>query len=153
MLTTQETYSRRSTTGFVLKLGESTVAWNSQKQRVVALSTTEAEYIAATQTVKEITWVKNLLSNFTFFQNLNTTLYIDNKSAMKLIKNPEFHQRSKHIDVRYHFIRDAFKKKEFDLEHTTSKAQQADLLTKPIARVVLESQKKMLNIGAKEECH
>jgi len=88
--------------------------------------------MAASQTVKEIIWVKNLLNSFAWFQNLSTTLCLDNRSAERLIRNPEFHQRSKHIDVRYHFVRDAYRTNEFTLEHTPSRDQQADLMTKPL---------------------
>jgi len=144
--------TRKSITGYVLKLGESTVAWSSQKQKSVALSTTEAEYMAASQTVKEIIWVKSLLNSFALFQNLSTTLYLDNKNAEKLIRNPEFHQRSKHIDVRYHFVRDAYRTNEFTLEHIPSRDQQADLMTKPLTKAILETQKRMLNIISSKEC-
>lgn len=115
--------TRKSTIGLIMKLGESTIAWSSSKQKIVALSTTEAEYVAASQAVKEIIWVKSLLTDLALFSNLKTTLNIDNISAiLKLnIKNPEFHQRSKHIDVRYHFIRDKYKEKKFILEHVSSK--------------------------------
>lgn len=143
--------TRKSTTGLVIKIDEATIAWSSLKQNVVTLSTTEAEYVAASQTVKEIIWVKSLLSDLALFNDLKTTLHIDNMSAIKLIKNPEFHQRSKHIDVRYHFIRDKYKEEKFILEHTASKDQQADLLTKPLPKMKLETQKKMLNILSRKK--
>lgn len=92
--------TRKSTIGLIMKLGESTIAWSSSKQKIVALSTTEAEYVAASQAVKEIIWVKSLLTDLALFSNLKTTLNIDNMSTIKLnIKNPEFHQRDKHIDA------------------------------------------------------
>lgn len=133
-----DTETRKSTTGFVLKLGDSAIAWGSTRQRTVALSTTEAEYIAASQTIKEIIWMKSLINDLVLFKNITTTLYVDNLSAIKLIKNPEFHRRSKHIDVRYHFIRDKFKEKEFLLQHIASEDQQADLLTKPLEEQYLK---------------
>ena len=103
-----DTETKKFTTGFILKLGNSAIAWASIQQRTVALSTTEAEYIAYckihSQTVKKIIWMKSLINDLAMFKNHTTTLYVNNLSAIKLIKNPEFHQRSKHIDVRYHFI-------------------------------------------------
>jgi len=77
---------------------------------------------------------------------------LDNRSAERLIRNPEFHQRSKHIDVRYYFIRDAYRTIEFTLEHTPSRDQQADLMTKPLTKAILETQKRMLNIVSFKEC-
>ncbi|CAH1378384.1 unnamed protein product [Tenebrio molitor] len=115
--------SRKSTTGIVVKLGTAIIAWKSTRQKIVALSTTEAEYVAACQTVKELIWLKLLLSELAIFENFKATLHVDNESAIKLIKNPEFHQRSKHIDVRYHFIRDKYTMGEFNLVHVSSKQQ------------------------------
>ena len=68
--------------------------------------------------------IKSLINDLAMFKNLTTTLYVDNLSAIKLIKNPEFHRRSKHIDIRYHFIRDKFKEKKFLLQHIASEDQQ-----------------------------
>lgn len=99
--------TRKPTTDLAIKLDESTIAC-SLKQKVVTLSTTEAEYVTASQAVKKIIWMKSLLTDLALYSNLKTTLNIDNMSAIKLIKNPEFHQRSKHIDVRYHFTRDKY---------------------------------------------
>ena len=121
-----DTETRKSTTGFILKLSDSAIACGST-QRTVALSTTEAEYITASQTVKEITWIKSLINNLAMFKNPTTTLYVDNLRAIKFIKNPEFHRRRKHIDVRHHFIRDKFNEKEFILQHIALEDQQ-DLL-------------------------
>ncbi|KAH0815732.1 hypothetical protein GEV33_007059 [Tenebrio molitor] len=138
--------SRKSTTGIVVKLGTAIIAWKSTRQKIVALSTTEAEYVAACQTVKELIWLKLLLSELAIFEDFKATLHVDNESAIKLIKNPEFHQRSKHIDVRYHFIRDKYTMGEFNLVHVSSKQQQADILTKPLPRVGFEEQRRMLNV-------
>lgn len=143
--------TRKSTTGLVLKLSESTISWSSQKQKVVALSTTEAEYVAASQAVKEIIWIKSLLRSLQVLRGLKTTLYIDNQSALKLIKNAEFHKRTKHIDVRYHFIRDKYSADEFLLEHVASKDQQADILTKPLVRNIFELQRDALNVKDMKE--
>ncbi|XP_017886959.1 uncharacterized protein LOC108629087 [Ceratina calcarata] len=82
-----DTETRRSTTGLLVKLGDSTVTWRSLKQRTVALSTTEAEYVAASTTVKEVIWTKALLDELAV-PSEKTSLYVDNVSAVKLIKNP-----------------------------------------------------------------
>ena len=109
----------------------------STQQRTVALSTTEAEYIAASQIVKEIIWIKSLINDLAMFKDPTTTLYVDNLSAIKLIKNPEFHRRNKHIDIRYHFIRDKFNE-EFLLQYIALEDQQADFLTKLLRKIVLK---------------
>jgi hypothetical protein len=138
--------SRKSTTGVVVKLGTAIIAWKSTRQKIVTLSTTEAEYVAACQTVKELIWLKLLLSELANFEDFKATLHVDNESAINLIKNPEFHQRSKHMDVRYHFIRDKYIMGEFNLVHVSSKQQQADILTKPLPRVAFEDQRRVLNV-------
>lgn len=125
---------RRSTTGYVLKLGSSTVVWGSQKQSCVALSTTESEYISASQTVKEIIWLSKLTSEL-FKRRLETPiLHIDNQSTIRLIKNPEYHKRTKHIDIRYHFVREKFFENLFTVQYVTTKDQEADIFTKALNR-------------------
>lgn len=133
-----DTLTRKSTTGFLVYLGNSVISWNSQKQSVVALSTTEAEYITASETVREIVWVRRLISEISFSKELNATLYMDNQSAIKLIKNPVFHKRSKYIDIRYHYIRDKYEQQDFLLEYINTNDQVADLLTKPLPRNRIE---------------
>lgn len=139
--------TRRSTTGFVVKFGEATIAWSSQRQKVVALSTTEAEYLASCQAVKEIVWIQSILQNIINQKEITTTLYMDSQSAIRLIKNPEYHKRTKHVDVKYHFIREKFKLGIFNLEHVSSTDQQADILTKPLTRSNFEKIRQLLYVG------
>ena len=98
--------SRRSTSGYVIKFAGGAVAWQSRLQKCVALSTTEAEFIAITEACKELLWVKKLLQELSFVQD-KYLLFCDSQSAIYLGKNSTFHSRSKHIDVRYRWIRDA----------------------------------------------
>ena len=105
--------SRKSTSGYLLEFGSCVISWTSQKQRIVALSTTEAEYIAATEAIKEVIWCKGLLRDLGL--NVGSFLCLDNQSSIKIIKNPELHGRTKHIDIKFHFIRDLYMKKEFEL--------------------------------------
>lgn len=88
--------TRKSTSGFVIKLGNAPVVWGSQKQRCVALSTTESEYVAASQTIKELVWISRLLKDLVCKSLKTPIMYVDNQSAIRLIKNPEFLKRSKH---------------------------------------------------------
>ncbi|KAL0412930.1 UNVERIFIED_CONTAM: Retrovirus-related Pol polyprotein from transposon TNT 1-94 [Sesamum radiatum] len=97
--------SRRSTTSYVFTLCGACISWKSQLQNIVALSTTEAEYIATTEALKEAIWLKSLLDEIGFLKQ-RVTVFSDSQSSIQLCKNPVFHDRTKHIDVRYHFIRD-----------------------------------------------
>lgn len=138
--------SRKSTSGFVLKLGEAPIAWGSQKQKTVALSTTESEYIATCETTKELIWIsrfmKSLIGNF----NKSSVMYVDNQSAIKLVKNPEYHIRTKHIDIKYHFIREKLEEKVFRLEYVSTEDQIADIFTKPLSKNRLERLRKIIGV-------
>lgn len=139
--------TRRSTSGFVIMSAGGAVSWCSQRQKTVALSTTEAEYIAATQTVKEIIWLNLLLVELTKSSPKTPNLYVDNQSAIKLIKNPEFHKRTKHIDVQYHFIREKFGEGVFELHYVPTNNQIADILTKALPREKFTRFLHMMGIG------
>lgn len=95
----------KSTSGVVFFLGGSTVTWTSQKQKVVATSSCEAEYVAATAATCQVVWLSRLLADLTGRLAEKFQLFIDNKSAIALSKNPVHHDRSKHIDIKYHYIR------------------------------------------------
>jgi len=96
--------NRQSTSGYVFNLGSGVISWCSKKQEVVALSTSEAEYIAATAATCQVIWLRRLLSDLKQKQSGATKIFGDNRSSIAMTKNPTFHSRSKHIDIRYHFI-------------------------------------------------
>lgn len=123
--------TRKSTSGFVFTLGRSVISWGSEKQKSVSLSTTESEYMAASQAVKELVWLKNIFCEILNY-DLKIILYMDNQSAIRLIKNPEFHKRSKHIDIRYHFIREKFNENLFELKYINTNDMLADMFTKAL---------------------
>lgn len=141
-----DTETRRSTTGVIVKYGSGSISWSSHKQQAVALSTTEAEYMAASHAAKEIIWMKTLFGEMLNITNVPTTLFLDNQSAINLIKNPVYHKRTKHIDVRYHHLRDQYEEKVFMLEYVESKDQQADILTKPLPRTSFQYQRKSIGV-------
>ena len=132
--------SRRSTTGFVVLLNDAVVVWKSCKQPTVALSTTEAEYMALTDAAKEIKWIRQLFDelNYGIVPRPPTILRTDNQGALALAKNPVNHSRSKHIDIKHHFIRETIAKGIVWLEHVASGDMAADFLTKPLGRVQLQ---------------
>ena len=129
--------TRRSTTGIVATYGGGAVAWKSQLQRTIALSTTEAEIMAASEATKELIWLSKILKEVNR-QECKPTLYIDNASAVKLAKNPEFHARSKHIQIRHLFVREKFTENVLKIEHIEGKSQPADICTKALERVRFE---------------
>ncbi|OAE22678.1 hypothetical protein AXG93_2675s1110 [Marchantia polymorpha subsp. ruderalis] len=124
----------KSSTGVLFSLGGSPIIWQSQKQKTVALSSCDAEYIAATSAACQATWLRRLLEDMIGKQSDTTTIYIDNKSTIQLCKNPVFLYRSKHIEVRYHFIRECVESKKICVEHIRTEEQLADILTKPLGR-------------------
>ena len=126
--------TRRSTSGYVFCMAGGPVTWSSQRQRLVTLSTTESEYAAAATAAKEAIWIRKLLSDIEYRCETGTLLYVDNQSAIKLAKNPEFHKRTKHIDIRYHYLREKYQSGEINIQYVPSEVQKADILTKPLAR-------------------
>ncbi|KAG7553691.1 GAG-pre-integrase domain [Arabidopsis suecica] len=123
---------RRSTSGYAFLLSGGAVAWASKKQPVVTLSTTEAEFVAAAYCACQCVWMRRILEEFGLAQSGSTTIMCDNSSAIKLSKNPVLHGRSKHIDVRFHFLRDLTKEGVVKLVHCGTGEQLADILTKPL---------------------
>jgi hypothetical protein len=126
---------RRSTSGSVFMLGSSLVTWGSQKQRVVALSSSEAEYIASANTACQGIWLSRLLGELLGIQGPKVKLLVDNKSAIALSRNPQHHDCSKHIDTRYHFVCDCVERGEVDIDHVSTRDQLADILTKALGRI------------------
>ena len=122
---------RRSTTGYVYTLGGTAVSWGSQLQKIVALSTTEAEYVAVTEASKEMVWLQSFLEELGKKQEDNV-LYCDSQSAIHLAKNPSFHSRTKHIQLRYHFIRSLLEDGILKLEKISGAQNPADMLTKTV---------------------
>ena len=121
--------SRKSTSGYMMTFAGGAVSWQSKLQKCVALSTTEAEYIAATEATKELLWMKNFLQELGSKQE-SFILYCDNQSAIHLAKNPAYHSRTKHIDVRYHWIRDKLESKLLQLEKIHTDENGSDMMTK-----------------------
>ncbi|WVZ80469.1 hypothetical protein U9M48_027940 [Paspalum notatum var. saurae] len=122
---------RKSTSGTCQLLRTSLVSWSSHKQASVALSTTEAEYVAAASCCSQLLWMKATLSDFGLrFGRI--PLLVDSTSAISVAKNPVLHSRTKHTDVRFHFLRDHYEKGDIDLVHVVSANQLADIFTKPL---------------------
>ena len=123
---------RKSTTGFLINYG-GPVTWGSRRQKCVALSSTEAEYVAASHAAQQVKWLRHLLGDLGLKQKSPTTIFEDNQSCIKLIEMESMSQRSKHIDIKYHHIQDEQKKANIKLQYIPSEENIADMLTKPLA--------------------
>lgn len=137
---------RKSTSGYVFFLGFGAVSWSSKKQPVVSLSTTEAEYIVAASCACQCVWLRRILEKLGHVQEKCTTVLCDNSSTIKLSKNPVLHGRSKHIDIRFHFLRDLVKDGVVNLSHCITQEQVADIMTKPLKLEVFLKLHSMLGV-------
>lgn len=129
---------RRSYTGLIVKLSGGPIAWESKKQPTIALSSTEAEYMAATQAAKELKFLSHILGELgmrAMYSTEGAKLLCDNMGAIALAKNVGYSPRTKHIDIRHHFIRELIENKEIELDHVGSEENIADLLTKGLGQV------------------
>jgi hypothetical protein len=125
---------RRSITGWVFKLYGGAVSWQSRKQRTPALSSVEAEYMATTQACKEAMWWRYFLTELGLPPKGPTVIYSDSQGSMALAKNPEHHERTKHIDIQYHFIRHQVAVGTVALQYISTEDMVADVLTKPLSK-------------------
>jgi hypothetical protein len=125
--------TRKSISGMICKVFGGSVSWSSRKQDVVAMSTTEAEFYALAEGVKELLWLKMLLKDFDVCLEGPLIIHSDNQSTIKLLENPKFSARLKHIDCRLHSVRDYVQKKILRIFYVPTAENIADLLTKPLA--------------------
>lgn len=139
----------RSTTGYVFLMSGGPITWACRRQESVSLSTTEAEYVAASLAAREAVWLRHLLLEIGEEQVHATTLCIDNRSAIKLVQNPIFHKRTKHIKVAYHFIRERYEDNEIDVKYVSTKEQLADIFTKALPNANFQNIRSSLNIRNK----
>jgi hypothetical protein len=123
---------RKSVTGYCFSLGSDFVCWKTRKQPCVALSTCEAEYVALATATQEAKFLKQLLEDMTCCKSKPVQIGVDNRSAISLAKNPVHHNRSKHIDIKYHFVRLEVQNESVKLEYTASEDNVADMFTKPL---------------------
>jgi hypothetical protein len=137
---------RKSTSGVVFFLGSNTVTWSSQKQKVVAQSSCEAEYIAAGAAACQGVWLSRLLGELTGQAPSKFQLLVDNQSALALVKNPVHHDHTKHIDIKYHYIRSCYEDGMLDVDHVRTEEQLADILTKALGFVRFIELRRLLGV-------
>jgi hypothetical protein len=128
----------RSTSAYTFRIGNGAISWKSRKQATVSLSSTEAEYKALSDSCKEGIWLRNILTELRLRPREALPLHVDNEGAEALANNPEHHSRTKHIDARYHFVRECVKDSRVKIFHVSTHDMLADMLTKPLSRVLLE---------------
>ncbi|KAF0734551.1 hypothetical protein Ae201684P_005409 [Aphanomyces euteiches] len=133
-----DTSTRRSTSGFVLFLNGCLISWKSKLQNIVALSTCEAEYISMSYGLLEALWLKSLLEELQLDIKLPINVYEDNQSTIKMAENSTLQQRTKHIDVRHHFIRDLVKQRIIKINYCRTNSMLADILTKAPPKPMFE---------------
>ena len=126
--------TRRSTTGWCMFLGDALISWRCKKQDRVSKSSTEAEYRAMSTACSEIVWLCGLLEELGFPHTTSTPLHADNTSAIQIATNPVFHERTKHIEVDCHSIRDTLESRVISLPHISSDLQVANVFTKALTR-------------------
>jgi len=141
---------RKSTGGFLFFYGNSLISWSSQKQPVVALSSTEAEYVALHSGAREAVWLRRFLKELGYEQKGPTPIYVDNQSAIKLAKNPEFHKRTKHIEVKFHYTRELVEEGAIELCYLPTAEQRADIMTKPLLKTKHNEMLKGLGLEARD---
>lgn len=124
---------RKSTSGVVFNIGSGAISWMTKKQDITALSSTEAEYVALCAGLCQGIWLKRLLFDCGFVQSDPFVVWCDNKSCITIAKNPTQHGRTKHIDVKFHFIRDQVSQGVLELKYCSTDNQLADVFTKPLS--------------------
>ncbi|KAL1213173.1 Retrovirus-related Pol polyprotein from transposon RE2 [Cardamine amara subsp. amara] len=141
---------KKSTSGYVFTLGSAVFCWNSSKQKTVAQSTAEAEYIAVCSAANQAIWLQRLVKEIGFNIEEGVKIYCDNKSAIAIAKNPVQHRRTKHIDIKYHFVREAEKKRVIKLKYCPGESQVADIQTKPLSKSRFEDLREKLGVKMKD---
>ncbi|CAH9054752.1 unnamed protein product [Cuscuta europaea] len=139
----------KSTSGYAFKLGSGIFSWGSKKQDSVALSSAEAEYVAAAGAACQAIWLKRILEDMGELQSSATQIFCDNKSAIAMAKNPIQHNRTKHIDIKYHFLRDVQAKGHIEMKYCPTEEQLADIFTNALPRDRFQFLRRMLGVTDK----
>ncbi len=137
---------RRSTSGYIFQIAGASVSWRSVKQKCVALSTAEAEYMALSGAAQEAVWMRQLLSDLGREVVGATTIQEDNQSAICMAKSPQFHGRTKHIDIKFHFVREQVNEGKIKLEYCQTGDMIADMLTKGLSHAQLSKLRSLAGV-------
>jgi len=146
----RDSQDSKSTSGYVFTLAGASISWKSKKQSLVALSSTESEYIEYSEACREAIWLKQLYHEITGTVYHPPRLLCDNKSFQQLVKQPRFNERLKHIGIQYHHVPDSFQNGLIPLEYLQSADMTADILTKPLTRDLHQKHIKALGLQGLE---
>ena len=138
--------NRKSRSGYVILCNNSVFIWSSKLQVCVALSSTEAEYIALSNAIRDIVWSRNMVNELGFFQDEPTVIFEDNASTIKIAESRKQLPGVKHIDIRHHFIRDRIASKEVILQHKSTTEMMADVFTKQLPTQLFERHRNSLRV-------
>jgi hypothetical protein len=141
---------RKSTSKCCFSLGSAMISWQSRKQSSVSLSTSEVEYIAACSASYEAIWLQKLWTSLFDLEMREIVILCDNQRCIKMTENPVFHDRSKYIEICYHFIRDMVQRGSLKLQYISTDEQVVDVMTKPLSRVKFEHFRDKLGIVRKD---
>ena len=136
---------RKSTSEYVFMMGAGAISWSSKKQPIVTLLSTKAKFVVATTCAYQAIWLKKIIKELHFKEDGPTQIYCDNGSTINLSKNPVLHGRSKHIDVKYHFLRD-LTNDGVNLIYYKNEDQITDILTKPLKFPAFKKLRKLLGV-------
>ena len=139
---------RRSVSGFIIKCASAPIVWSSKQQAIVTLSSCKAEYLSCTHCARHIIWLHTLFTEISFPQPNVTILYCDNKRTVSCTHDPHSHSRMKHIDIHAHFIRECVNNKIIDVHHIPGTNNPADMLTKPLQKIIHAKWLKSLRMDA-----
>jgi len=142
----EDTLDRKSTSGHFCSLNGGTISWFSRKQKLIALSSCEAEYIALAETCKEVTWIKQVIKEFNIEISPMTTVYTDSQSAIALVENEKQAGRTKHMDIRYHYVKEESKRGNIKLVYVNTEANIADMMTKPLGGTKTEEVRRLAGL-------
>lgn len=137
---------RKSNSGYIIKLGSGLIGWGCKKQNCVALSSTEAEYVAMAECCKELRWLVGLLKDIDIKIIQPVQVFEDNQSCIKIIESEKVDQRSKHIDTKYNFIKDMAQEGEIKVQYCDTENMVADILTKPLSSIKIERFRKAMGL-------
>lgn len=142
----EDRFDRKSRSGSCCLINGGLVSWRSQKQSIVAQSSAESEYIALSESVKETLWLHELAKNMKIVTENTFEMRCDNQAAIQIVKNPKFSHRTKHIDVKYHFIRDHHESGRLNLKYEPTETNVADLFTKPLGSIRIKTLRNMIGL-------
>lgn len=134
---------RKSNSGFYCSINGGAISWSCRKQNLVATSSTEAEFVALSETCREVVWLKKLAKELSIIVPEPVTVYTDSQSSMEMVENEKFSNRTKHIDTKFHYVKDAAMNRDIILEYVKTDENVADMLTKPLGSIKIEALRRL----------